>query len=85
MLALFQLPTAQTRGAGRSPAAVVRDDDDEWGRWFINSWTALMSKERRLKFAAPHASPAHGAPEGVFNREHDRGGGSVRLKWPFVT
>src|ERR1039458_2244216 len=29
MLALFRLPTTQTRGAGRSPAAVVRDDDDE--------------------------------------------------------
>jgi hypothetical protein len=64
MSALFRLPTTQTRGAGRSPAAVVRDDDDEWGRWFINSWTALMSKERRLKFAAPHASPAHDSPEG---------------------
>jgi hypothetical protein len=29
MLALFRLPTTQTRGAGRSPATVVRDDDDE--------------------------------------------------------
>ena len=29
MLALFRLPTTQTRGVGRSPAAVVRDDDDE--------------------------------------------------------